>query len=148
MVLLLTSEMTYCYIVHHRATKFVIYQEETRHSNTCRASTVWSNSQYLKCLLHVDSCHNTTSVTSECTIVMSGHHDSIRRMFISNNGTIWQTIVLHRKLATGSIHDYLFGCCWVLDWSFYEITGVWFCGVPLIFTERYSVVSVLLKFLL
>ncbi len=39
---------------------------------------------------HVDSCYGTTIVTSDCTIVTSGHHGSIETTFISNNSTIWQ----------------------------------------------------------
>ncbi len=36
----------------------------------------------------VDSCHGTTIVMSDCTIVTSGHHCSITATFISNNSTI------------------------------------------------------------
>ncbi len=38
-------------------------------------------------ILLIDSCYSTTIVTSDCTIVTSGHHGSIRT-FISNNSTI------------------------------------------------------------
>ncbi len=55
-------------------------------------------------ILPVDSCHGTTIVTSDCTIVTSGHNSITRTTFI-------QTIVLPKKLATGSIHDYLFCYC-------------------------------------
>ncbi len=47
--------------------------------------------------------HGTTIVTSYFTIVTKGHHGSIRTTFVSNSIT--------RKLATGSIHDYLFCYC-------------------------------------
>ncbi len=56
-----------------------------------------------------------TIVTSDCTNVTLGYHRSIRT-FISNNSTIWQIIVLPRKLATGSIHDYLF--------CYYPLVGI------------------------
>ncbi len=56
--------------------------------------------QYLKressCLLSVDSCHGTTIVTSDYTIVTSGYHDNIRT-FISNNSTIWQNNSITQK---------------------------------------------------
>ncbi len=45
------------------------------------------------------SCHGTTIVTSDCTIVTSGHHFSIIPTYLC------QTIVLPRKFVTGSIHD-------------------------------------------
>ncbi len=37
---------------------------------------------------HVNSCHDTTIVMSDCTTVISGHHGSIRTTFISNNSSI------------------------------------------------------------
>ncbi len=40
----------------------------------------------------------------DCTIVTSGHHGSIMNIYI-------QTIILPRKPATGSTHDYLFSYC-------------------------------------
>ncbi len=43
-------------------------------------------------------------MTSDCTVVTSGHNGSIRITFISDNN-------ITRKLATGSIHDYLFCYC-------------------------------------
>ncbi len=54
-------------------------------------------------------------MTSDWTIVTSGHHGSIRTTFTSLNSTIWQSIVLFRKLATGSIHDYIFCYSPLLD---------------------------------
>ncbi len=48
----------------------------------------------------------------ECTIVTSGHHGNIIKTFISNKD---KTIILARKLATGSIHDYLFYYCLLVD---------------------------------
>ncbi len=41
---------------------------------------------------------------SDCTIVTSDHHGNIRT-------TLYQTIVFPGKLATGSIHDYIFCYC-------------------------------------
>ncbi len=49
---------------------------------------------------------------SDCTIVTSGHHGIISEQYLYQ--TIVQfdkTIVLPRKRATGSIHDYLFCYC-------------------------------------
>ncbi len=40
------------------------------------------------CILPVDSCHGTTIVMSDCTIVTSVHHGSIRTTFILKNSTI------------------------------------------------------------
>ncbi len=44
-------------------------------------------------------------MTSDCTIVTSGYHGSIRITFISNNS------VTQKACATGSIHDYIFCYC-------------------------------------
>ncbi len=37
------------------------------------------------------------TVVSDCTIVTSGHHGSIRTTFISNNSTIWQNNSITQK---------------------------------------------------
>ncbi len=42
-------------------------------------------------------CHCTTIATSDCTIVTSDHHSSIRTTFISNNSTIWQNNSITQK---------------------------------------------------
>ncbi len=42
-------------------------------------------------LLPVGSCHDTTIVMSDCTIVTTGYHGSIRTTFISNNGITQKT---------------------------------------------------------
>ncbi len=48
---------------------------------------------------HVYSCHGTTIVRSDCTIVTLGYHGSIRTTFISNNRTIWQDNSITQKIC-------------------------------------------------
>ncbi len=44
---------------------------------------------HVQCILPVDSCHGTTPIgMSDCIIVTSGYHGSIRKTIISNNSTI------------------------------------------------------------
>ncbi len=43
------------------------------------------------CFLLVDICHGTTIVISDCTIMTSDHHGSIRTTFISNNSITQKT---------------------------------------------------------
>ncbi len=45
------------------------------------------------------SCHGTTILTSDCTIVTSGHHGSIRTTFVSKNNTIWQNNSITQKIC-------------------------------------------------
>ncbi len=56
-------------------------------------------------LLTVDSCHGTTIVMSDCTIVRSEQHLYQTIVQFDN------TIVLPRKLETGNIPDYLVCYC-------------------------------------
>ncbi len=57
-------------------------------------------------------------MTSYCTIVTSAKH------FYQTIGQFDKTIVFPRKLATGSIHDYLFCCCpwWVFYLRYWELS--------------------------
>ncbi len=63
------------------------------------------------CLLPVDSCHGSSIVTSDCTIVTSGHLVASEQHLYQTIVQFDKTIVLPRKCATGSIHDYLFCYC-------------------------------------
>ncbi len=49
---------------------------------------------------HVDSCHCTTIVTSDCTIVTSSHQGSIRTTFILNNSITQKTCKMTTFFAT------------------------------------------------
>ncbi len=60
-------------------------------STSNRIPTRGQQQQRQSCLLLVDSCHGITIVISDCTIVTSGHHGSIRTTFISNNTTTQKT---------------------------------------------------------
>ncbi len=60
-------------------------------STSNRIPTRGQQQQMQSCLLLVDSCHGITIVISDCTIVTSGHHGSIRTTFISNNTTTQKT---------------------------------------------------------
>ncbi len=69
----------------------------------------WTDGWWETCILPVDSCHGTTIVMSDCTIVTSGHHGSIRTHHLYQIIVQFdKIIVLPKKRATGSIHDYLF----------------------------------------
>ncbi len=52
-------------------------------------------------ILPVDSCHGTIIVTSDCTIVISGHNGSVRTTFVSNNSIILQNNSITQNTCNG-----------------------------------------------
>ncbi len=60
-------------------------------STSNRILTMEEYQKRQSCLLPVDSCHGTTIVMSDCTIVKSGHHGSIRTKYVSNSSITQKT---------------------------------------------------------
>ncbi len=83
----------------------VIIQLKAILSTLNRIPTRGQQHKRQSCLLPVDSCHGTIIVTSDCTIVTSRQH--LYQTIVQ----VDKTIVLPRKLATGSICNYLFCYC-------------------------------------
>ncbi len=82
-------------------TGFVIIKRFTILRISNRIPTRGQQQKSQSCLLPVDSGYGTTIVMSDCTIVTSGHQSEHLYQTIVQFD---KTIVLPRKLATGSIH--------------------------------------------